>query len=191
MKQILEACKLKQPQLVEKTGISLDRVKNLSSGRVQGFTKEEAQALVEKLYVSSHWLAVGEGEVLQSPQEREFYRRLSSLRAATTGSNVEGLSDKQKTTFQQILFAYESGITDSLQDLLADVLAADERVLLERYRGSPQAVKDAALRVVMIGSDATVSTVQHISGNQGQVAGSHIYNETGAGNGKKKGKTKD
>ena len=70
-------------------------------------------------------------------------------------------------------------------------LAPDERVLLERYRASPQAVKDAALRVVMIGSDTTVSTVQHISGNQGQVAGSHIYSETGAVNGKKKGKTKD
>jgi len=45
-------------------------------------------------------------------------------------------------------------------------LPADEMLLLERYRASPQAVKDAALRVVLVGSPADNGIVVH--GNLGQ-----------------------
>jgi DNA-binding Xre family transcriptional regulator len=190
MKKILSACKLKQPQLVEITGISLDRVKNLSSGRVQGFTKEEAQALVEKLHVSDRWLATEEGDVLQTSQEQEFYRRLAGVKKSAQGANVDGLTDRQKTTLQQILFAHETGITDSLRDLLADTMSADEKMLLERYRASPQAVKDAALRVVLVGGDSPATKInQQFNAPSEQVAGRNIIiNKLGVGDGKK-GKT--
>lgn len=103
---------------------------------------------MEKLHISSHWLATGEGGIFQSEVEREFYRRLNSLKAATSGANIEGLTDSQQFTLQQILFAYESGMTEPLKTLLAGVLAHDEKLLLERYRAAPQTLRTVVLKML-------------------------------------------
>lgn len=42
-----------------------------------------------------------------------------------------------------------------------EVLSGDERMLLERYRGSPQPLKDAALRVLLGGESAAPKVVVH------------------------------
>ena len=40
-------------------GVSLDRVKSLTSGRVAKLKPDEIKALVEDLHVSADWLATG------------------------------------------------------------------------------------------------------------------------------------
>lgn len=44
-------------------GISLDRAKNLSTGRVKKFKPKEMQALVDKLGIDSYWLMTGKGNM--------------------------------------------------------------------------------------------------------------------------------
>jgi transcriptional regulator with XRE-family HTH domain len=55
-----------------------------------------------------------------------------------------------------------------------EVLSADERVLLDRYRGSPQPLRDAALRVLLGGevpSSAPIKKQVKVSAPGGNAAG--------------------
>ncbi|MGZ5055813.1 MAG: helix-turn-helix domain-containing protein [Methylobacter sp.] len=55
-------------------------------------------------------------------------------------------------------------------------LAPDERLLLERYRISPQELKDAALRVLLNGSETQSANSKFIThGDVGQQFGSSIH----------------
>lgn len=65
-----------------------------------------------------------------------------------------------------------------------DVLSADERYLLERYRSSPQPLKDAALRVLLGGEAPTGKSKKQVFNKDvsGQVAMGKIINK---GSGKK------
>lgn len=54
-----------------------------------------------------------------------------------------------------------------------EVLAPDERYLLERYRGSPQSLKDAALRVLLGGDPPPAKKIKtqiNVETNHGQTA---------------------
>lgn len=62
-KQILKKNNLDLQNVAQIMGISLDRAKNLSSGRVKKFKPKEMQALIDKLGVNPHWLATGEGQM--------------------------------------------------------------------------------------------------------------------------------
>jgi transcriptional regulator with XRE-family HTH domain len=50
----------------------------------------------------------------------------------------------------------------------ANALAPDEQLLLERYRSSPQAIRDAALRVLLIGGAESSRPGVVIHGSVGQ-----------------------
>lgn len=89
--KILEAQSLSQKELAESLDVSVDRIKNLASGRAKNFAQEELLALVNKLGVSPEWLITGEGDMF-SPKSipaglsvdeemlLETYRSLSILR---------------------------------------------------------------------------------------------------------------
>ena len=126
-------------------------------------------------------------------EERERAGLTQTVLAAVAGTTKKSQIEYEKNSAQPksgYLAAIAAAGID-VQYILTGVrssaaLAPDERLLLDKYRNSPQAVKDAALRVVMIGGEVQGGIVQHINSNQGQVAGKEIINnDTGAKGGKK------
>ncbi|MCL4771765.1 MAG: helix-turn-helix transcriptional regulator, partial [Burkholderiaceae bacterium] len=59
LKQVMHECNLRQADLAELLGVSLSRVKAMTSGRVKNITREEPEALVKKLHIRGDWLATG------------------------------------------------------------------------------------------------------------------------------------
>lgn len=68
-------------------------------------------------------------------------------------------------------------ITGKRDGPVPEAMTSDERYLLERYRGSPQPLKDAALRV-LLGGELPSKTQKQINvavgSNHGQMAGKII-----------------
>lgn len=60
LKALMLAKRLNQRALADLLGVPLQRVKNLTAGNIQKLTREECQALVCKLNVSSDWLLTGQ-----------------------------------------------------------------------------------------------------------------------------------
>lgn len=97
IKRIMERCRLEQRDLADLSGISLQRIKDLSSGRVRDFKTSEINALVSKLHLNSEWLtSYGNGPMFQewfwdqSPTVHvgEILNRM----AAATGKSTIGVS---------------------------------------------------------------------------------------------------
>lgn len=55
----MSACGLTQRELAAVLGVTVDRVKSLSSGKVQKLTPQESETLVTKLGVRPDWLVGG------------------------------------------------------------------------------------------------------------------------------------
>lgn len=53
-------------EMAEVMNISLDRAKNLSTGRAKKFKPEETQILVSQLGINPNWLMTGEGEMFDT-----------------------------------------------------------------------------------------------------------------------------
>lgn len=70
IKEICRAMWMTMDELARFTGIKGQRLRDMSSGRVEGFKPEEMEVLVEKLHISPEWLMTGEGHVFQNG----FYR---------------------------------------------------------------------------------------------------------------------
>lgn len=83
IKQIMVAHGLKQSELAEALGITLDRVKSLTSGKVKKLAPEESKILVEKLHVRPAFLTTGRGPALRTKEEAQFEERLGIIREAT------------------------------------------------------------------------------------------------------------
>ncbi len=165
-KLLMKECGLTQKALAEVMGVPLQRVKHLAAGNVQKLTREETEALIVKLHVRADWLATGEGPMLQSPKELEFNRRLGAVRIASEKAGGAQLNREQSRLLQEILYFAEVEDYAGLIGLLPS-LSPDEQMLLDRYRASPQPLRDAALRVLLGGEPG--GQVQHVTGNRGQV----------------------
>lgn len=133
LKLVMKEFGLQQQGLAEAMGVSLDRVKSLTSGKVKNLKREEGEALIKKLKIRGDWLATGEGPMLQNDAEREFHRRLGAFKASSAGAAAAGLTGEDAARLADILFHVESGNLDALKKAL-NPLAADEWVLLETYR---------------------------------------------------------
>lgn len=59
VREIMDSCGLTQRDLAATLGVPLDRVKSLSSGKVQKLTSEESQALVARLGIRPDWIVGG------------------------------------------------------------------------------------------------------------------------------------
>lgn len=61
-------------EMADVMNISLDRAKNLATGRAKKFKPEETQILVSKLGISPNWLMTGQGEMFdtQLPSHHEL-----------------------------------------------------------------------------------------------------------------------
>lgn len=118
IKEIMARLGLKQSDLAVAFGVSLSRVKALTSGRVKKLDREEARVLVEKFNISGNWLATGVGDIFLTDAECKFQKDLDAVKVAVNKSTLDGLTDDRKAQLQQILFAVERGDTESLTNLL-------------------------------------------------------------------------
>jgi len=139
---VMKALGLKQKDLAEVLGVSLDRVKNLTSGRAQKLSREEGEALIRKLNVRAEWLATGEGPMFRSDSEQELEGRLDAVAGATEKAQMDGLSADEQARVQMLLTGLEIGNVDLVRQAL-NVLAADEQQLVEDYRQSAPEGKKA------------------------------------------------
>ena len=112
---------LQQAGLADAMGVSLDRVKSLTSGKVKNLTREESEALIKKLHIRGDWLATGEGPMLQSDGEREMARRMDLLKLATGKAQIEGLEPHHMRALQEILFFAELGDATELRRALTQL----------------------------------------------------------------------
>lgn len=124
---------LHQVGLADAMGVSLDRVKSLTSGKVKNLKREEGEALIKKLHIRGDWLATGEGPMLQSDGEREMARRMDLLKLATGKAQIEGLEPHHMRALQEILFFAELGDATELRRALTQ-LQPDEMALVGSYR---------------------------------------------------------
>lgn len=78
-KAVMEHFKLDQKALAELLDVPLHRVKSLSSGRVQKFTRSESEALVRKLKINPEWLITGEEPMVDDETDDEFADRIQAV----------------------------------------------------------------------------------------------------------------
>lgn len=142
IKLVMKAQGLKQKDLAEVLGVSLDRIKNLTSGRASKLSREEGEALIRKLNVRAEWLATGEGPMFRSDGEQEFQRRLDAVADATQKAQMSGLDADAQTRVQMLLTGLEIGNADLVMAAL-NVLSSDEQQLIENYRQSAPEGKKA------------------------------------------------
>lgn len=96
VKTVMRECNLQQKALAEVLGVSVDRVKSLTSGRVQKLTPDESQALVSRLGIHPTWLITQEGPMFrhdtvdQDETQDEFVERMQAIKLAR--AIVDGLS---------------------------------------------------------------------------------------------------
>lgn len=133
LKLVMKEFGLQQQGLAEVMGVSLDRVKSLTSNKVKNLKREEGEALIKKLKIRGDWLATGEGPMLQNDSEREFHRRLDAVKDSSAGAAAAGLTGDDAARLADILFHVESGNLEALKKAL-NPLASDEWVLVAAYR---------------------------------------------------------
>ncbi|MGH8044582.1 MAG: helix-turn-helix domain-containing protein, partial [Stenotrophomonas sp.] len=76
IRQIMEDGGFRQVDLAESLGVSVDRVKSLTTGRVKKLSPDELRALVEKLHVRPEFLTTGDRPVFLRPEDAELGRRM-------------------------------------------------------------------------------------------------------------------
>jgi len=128
----MAACNLKQADLAEILGVSLSRIKALTTNRVKKLDQTEVKALVGKLNLNANWLATGEGEMFQSTDEISLANRMGDLREATDAVQGMELSDERKRQVRDILYAVASGATNLIEQALSAV-QPEGFVLVPRY----------------------------------------------------------
>lgn len=105
-----------------------------------------------------------------SPNTIKTWRR----RGAVSVKFLQGFADKYGTTLDYLMHGDRSESALVLDDI--------ERDLIRRFRAAPASLRDAALRVLLSGEAG--STIQHVTGNRGQVTQSgKIVNKGKAGRG--------
>lgn len=140
IKLVMRKCGLTQKALADVLGVSVDRVKSITSGKVQKLTREESEALVKKLHIRAEWLVTGQGPMFQSASEQEFQSRLDALAIASQQAASAGMTREQADLLQQSMVAAQSLPPYGLSD--------DEAALLAGYRRSSSEVQAAALRML-------------------------------------------
>ena len=127
--EIMDRFGLRQRDLADVLEVSLDRVKNLRSGRSAKLTQEEIAHLIKKLKIRALWLTAREGAMTEE--------------------------DKDDDEDGEIKFSF--GGTSLKNDLFPTEipLSSEEEQLVLAFRAMPEPLRAAALRAVqaMAGMD--------------------------------------
>ncbi|HEL3749989.1 TPA: helix-turn-helix transcriptional regulator [Stenotrophomonas maltophilia] len=125
---------LSQREMADLLGVSLDRIKSLTSGRVKKLAPEETRAMVEKLHVRGDYLATGQGPVFQSEGEIQLEARMGALKQSTTAVKDLELPVREGQFVRDIL--YGVAVRDS--ELLAKAIDAYVAERHAEIKGSRQ-----------------------------------------------------
>jgi DNA-binding Xre family transcriptional regulator len=80
IKQLMADLQLQQKDLAEVLEVPIDRVKNLTAGRVKNLTRDETELLVQKLNIRPQWLISGTGTMLSDDEsDDEFVARQQGI----------------------------------------------------------------------------------------------------------------
>lgn len=115
---------LNQRDFAKSLGIKLQRLKHLEGGHVQHLTQDEAKALVEVFGVSGDWLATGEGEMLQTPEQSAADLLQREIREVTAQVQALKVGREMKSHLQSILFAVATRNMDLLESTVAALVGA-------------------------------------------------------------------
>lgn len=99
----MEHFKLDQKALSELLDVPLHRVKSLSSGRVQKFTRKESEALVRKLKISPEWLITGEEPMVDDETDDEFADRVQAVSHMQRVVAALPLNDLERKRLQALM----------------------------------------------------------------------------------------
>ncbi len=163
----MQECALKQADLAEVLEVSLSRVKAMTSGRVKNLTREESQALIDKLGIRAAWLVTGEGSMFRKDETQdEFISRhqaigrmhklldampmqdITRMRVAvllTGDPERDGplIAEALSTEARGIDFATGQPIDASktTTSVLAQTISEGDRVLLDNFHAAPAQVQ--------------------------------------------------
>lgn len=153
IKEVMRDFGLKQADLATLLDVSIDRIKNITSGRAKNLSREETEALVKNLQIRGDWLATGEGPMRQSEGEGErgAPRAMAAIKAMAEKMPVGLLKDHERAYLQNILFSTERGDFEQVARLLQELPSSDEAELLALYRAAPLMAKMAAVNALQHG----------------------------------------
>ncbi len=149
LKKLMHACALDQRGLAEVMGVSVDRVKSLTSGRVKKLTREECEALISKRDVRAAWLVTGEGPMFQTGElQSSFVGRMQVINQERALLDAMPLSDASRVRTAALLTGNPAQdgilIAEAMRYELAGastILSARESALVENYRAAPEEAK--------------------------------------------------
>ena len=151
IKQLMQHLNLRQADVAEALGISIDRVKSLTSGRVHQLKMKEVHAMVEKFHLNPLWLTSGEGPMLETdvppPGETSaFGERIRHIRT-DLGWSQDEMADKTGVSCRTI-GNYERGGRIPDADFLARLASHGVDVLYlltgEKAPSGSLSVREAA-----------------------------------------------
>lgn len=126
----METRELRQADLAEVLGVSIDRVKSLTSGRVKKLSAAEMQALVSRLQVHPAFLVTGDGPMFQDDQSAALAERLRHLGEATKLIDPLDLPVRYKMFVRDVVSGALSGQSEQLHKTI-DGFVIDE--VAERF----------------------------------------------------------
>ncbi|MGB3393230.1 MAG: helix-turn-helix transcriptional regulator [Stenotrophomonas sp.] len=119
IKAVTAAKGLSQKELAESLGITLDRVKSITSGKVRKLKPEELKGLVERWHVRGQYLATGEPPIFMSPGEIELERRMAAVRQSTKLATQVSDEEMRRKVQNDAFFALIDQLTPEEQQLIA------------------------------------------------------------------------
>lgn len=122
LKQVMKKFDLQQVGLAEVMGVSIDRVKSLTSGKVKNLKREESEALIGKLGIRAAWLVTGEEPMLEGDESQDQF--IARMRAIEQMSALLKAMPMRELTRQR-LGVLMTGDPSSDGPLIAQALAAE------------------------------------------------------------------
>lgn len=164
-------CGLKQSELADVLGARLDRVKSLTSGRVQKLSPDETRRLVQTLNLSAHWLATGEEPMFNPQGGEQLGELLTQVRLAALRVQAIGLSADEGAALISVVTGLQTGKAAIVRDGLASggfaQLDDGERALLANYRVCGSAAQQTLVqtsKLLAAGLPAAPSDASHRAG---------------------------
>lgn len=150
----MQECGLKQKDLADVLGVTLDRVKSLTSGKVKKFDPDETRRLVQTLNLNAHWLATGSGAMFNPHGGEQLGSVLTQLKLSSARVLELGLEGDDAQAARDIATGVAAGnlaMVQSALEVLRHKPEPNEQLLLDSYhRCTPQAKSNLIQTAVLL-----------------------------------------
>lgn len=156
----MQECGLKQKDLADVLGVTLDRVKSLTSGKVKKFDPDETRRLVQTLNLNAHWLATGSGAMFNPHGGEQLGSVLTQLKLSSARVLELGLEGDDAQAARDIATGVAAGnlaMVQSALEVLRHKPEPNEQLLLDSYhRCTPQAKSNLIQTAVLLSAGMSV-----------------------------------